>query len=123
MYGCHLCLGSVVWVQVCWLPRPLSQADVALLAATKELEVQQETPIRVGGGWPAPVERLGLQALDAGACGRSLSTSASAVQSKMDWSDFSDVFSEPLPLACLACLSGAAPPRQPVPPQGSACYS
>lgn len=50
VYGCHLCLGSVICLQVCWLPRPLSQADVALLAATKELEVQQETPIRVGVG-------------------------------------------------------------------------
>ena len=35
-------------MQVCWLPRQLSEADVALLAGTRDLEVQQETPIRVG---------------------------------------------------------------------------
>lgn len=34
---------------VCWLPRPLTDADVALLEATRDLEVQQETPVRVGG--------------------------------------------------------------------------
>ena len=36
--------------QVCWLPRPLSDADVALLAGTRELEVQQDTPVRVRPG-------------------------------------------------------------------------
>jgi tRNA U54 and U55 pseudouridine synthase Pus10 len=35
------------YMAVCWLSRPLTDADVALLGATRELEVQQQTPIRV----------------------------------------------------------------------------
>lgn len=38
------------YVAVCWLPRPLGSADVALLGATRDLEVQQDTPIRVSRG-------------------------------------------------------------------------
>lgn len=34
---------------VCWLPRQLRDADVALLESTRDLEVQQQTPVRVGG--------------------------------------------------------------------------
>ena len=32
---------------LCWLPRPLTQADVALLAGLGELELEQQTPVRV----------------------------------------------------------------------------
>ena len=32
---------------VCWAARPLSQADVAVLNAVAELQVQQDTPVRV----------------------------------------------------------------------------
>ncbi|KAL4440487.1 hypothetical protein ABPG75_003488 [Micractinium tetrahymenae] len=35
------------YVAVCWLPRPLTDADVATIEGTRGLEVQQQTPIRV----------------------------------------------------------------------------
>lgn len=37
------------YVAVCWAPRHLSDADLATLEGTTELEVQQQTPVRVGG--------------------------------------------------------------------------
>lgn len=38
------------YVAVCWLPRPLTDADVALVEGTRGLEVQQQTPVRVRRG-------------------------------------------------------------------------
>lgn len=35
------------YTAVCWLPRPVTEADLELLGQTKSLEVQQQTPIRV----------------------------------------------------------------------------
>ena len=37
------------YAAVCWLPRALSDADVATIDATKDLVIQQRTPIRVSG--------------------------------------------------------------------------
>lgn len=36
------------YVAVCWLPRPLTDADVATIEGTNGLEVHQQTPVRVG---------------------------------------------------------------------------
>lgn len=41
------------YAAVCWAPHQLSDTDVAALEGTRDLEVQQDTPIRV---------RLALQA-------------------------------------------------------------
>lgn len=38
------------YAALCWLPRPLSEADVALLEQMRDLVVQQRTPVRVGVG-------------------------------------------------------------------------
>ncbi|KAL4856344.1 putative tRNA pseudouridine synthase Pus10 [Chlorella vulgaris] len=35
------------YTAVCWLPRPVTEADLELLGQTKSLKVQQQTPIRV----------------------------------------------------------------------------
>lgn len=35
------------YMAVCWLPRPLTEADAALLESTRELEILQQTPVRV----------------------------------------------------------------------------
>lgn len=47
------------YVAVCWLPRPLTDADVAAIAGARGLEVQQQTPVRVSGA--ARQRPLGLR--------------------------------------------------------------
>ena len=46
---CRAALQEKSYAAVCWLPRPLSEADVAVMEGTRDLVIQQRTPIRVGG--------------------------------------------------------------------------